>query len=89
MRLNMTKRFLRAALKGKIKQLYKAIFPMAAILSLVASIVLVLSSVETINASSLFNWVIDINSISEPLTSIILGFGLIGLAKISRKKFKS
>ena len=90
MRLHMTKRFSRTILEGKVIKFYKTILPMMAILSLVTPMALILSLVGRANASSLHGLVgaIVINSISEPFTLILLGIGLIGLARISRKKFK-
>ena len=80
MRLYMIKRFSRTILEGKVIKFYKIITPM----------VLTLSLVGKANASSLPGLVgtIVTNSISEPLTLILLGIGLIGLARIRRKKIK-
>ena len=80
MRLHMIKRFSRAILEGKVIKFYKIITPM----------VLILSLVGTSNASSLHGSVgaIVSNSTPEPYSMIFLGIGLIGLARISRKKFK-
>jgi len=89
MRLHTIERFTMTILEGKVIKFYKTIFPMMAILSLVTPMVLILSLVGRANASSLHGLVgaIVTNSIPEPFTLILLGIGLIGLARIIRKKF--
>jgi hypothetical protein len=73
-----------------MKRFYKAILPMAVILNLVVSIMPISSLFGRASSSSLqdLDGVIVINSISEPYTLISLGIGLIGLARISRKRSK-
>jgi hypothetical protein len=72
-------------------KLYKTILPIAAILNLVFPIVLISSLVARANVSSTHDLIgtVGIHPISEPSILILLGISLIGLAKISRKKFKS
>jgi hypothetical protein len=76
----MIKRYSRTILEGKVIKFYKIISPM----------VLILSLVGTSNASSFHGstGAIVTNSIPEPYSMVLLGIGLIGLARISKKKFK-